>query len=129
MLQHPAHAALDCSECKQWIYDIETATPKLRRGKKQPRPAGVPTPCQSCPKQSPERWETLKLNRRSLATLALYRRTRATYGRALNDAEARDELLQANFALLDAIFTAWERAASQRAIYDAMTTARRATNG
>lgn len=126
MLQHPAHAALDCSECQRWIYDIETAKPKLRRGKKQPRPAGVATPCSSCPKRSPERWETLKLNRRSLATLALYRRSRATGGRALTDAEAADELLLSNFALLDAVFTSWAHSVQQRAIYDAITLVRRA---
>lgn len=114
MLNHPAHAALDCETCQKWVYDIETCQPKKRGGKIQPRPPGVPTPCGSCPKKSPENWERIKPTRRTFATLELYRRNKATFGRALNEHEVNDEWLQKNFAILDDVFASHERANQQR---------------
>lgn len=129
LLNYPAHAGLECSECQKWIYDIQTCEPKKRGGKIQPRPPGVPTPCQSCPKKSPENWERIKPTRRTYATLELYRRNKATFGRTLNEHEADDEWLQKNFAILDEVFQANENAnqhrAQQRAIHNLIKTMRR----
>lgn len=124
MLAHPAHAALDCRECQRFVYNIDTVRPVLRQGKKQERAPGSAMPCHKCPKGSPERGERLKLNRRSLATLALYRKVRATHGRCLTDAEASDELLTHNLAALDSMFRSHEAAQIRAALSDALTAGR-----
>ena len=125
MLENPTHLLLDCDECKQFVYDIETCKPKLRRGQKMPRPPGTPLPCRSCPKKSPERWKQIKPSRRTLETLDLYRKSRSTSGRCLTRRELADQLLLRNFALLDAIFRGAESNAVQRAVSDLVTVLRR----
>ena len=60
-----------------------------------------------------------------MATLDLYRRNRATFGRALTEWEAADGLLQRNFALLDAVFRNVEAGSIQRVMRDLALAVRR----
>ncbi len=119
LLNHPEVAHLECKDCQEWIYNIETGEQIKRRGRPQPRAPGQPTPCNRCPKGSPENAERLKLTTANVLTLRLYLRNRATLG-CLNDAERSDELLQRNFAILDTTFRAWEMSQNASALALAM---------
>lgn len=52
---------LDCNDCHQFLYDIDTGKPQLWRGKPAKRPAHVPPPCKKCPKQGPDKHTTLTI--------------------------------------------------------------------
>lgn len=123
-LQNPGNAALDCEECKRFLYNIDTGKPYLRQNRKQERPKGSPTPCHKCPKKSPERWQKIKPSRRTYATLDLYRKCRSTGGLALTPAELADDLLLSNLATLDEIYRLHELASQQQTIGDLITALR-----
>ena len=96
------------------MYDIRTAEPCLRGGKKQPRPVGTPTPCGQCPKGSPAREPELTFNAESLATLALYSISQSTFGRGLTEAEANDPWLQRKLAIIHMLHESYERSVSSQ---------------
>ncbi len=58
MLQHPAVAFRDCTDCKKWIYDHETGERITGRdGRPIARPPGTPLPCDfpnGCAKGRPD---------------------------------------------------------------------------
>lgn len=128
-LQHPEHAALECEECKRFVYQIDTAQPWMKAGKRVKAPKNYRTPCEACPKGSPERYEQIRLTARSAATLDLYRATRAMGGRNLTDAEASDELLAIMFSILDRLFTAKEQATIRSAVVDVLSVTGSAASG
>ena len=107
-LKHPKHAALDCTECQRWVYDIKTVELRKRGGEPVRRSPGAPTPCKQCPKQSPERARRLKLSDRDLATINLFLRNRALFGRMLTDAEVNDPWLARSFSMLESVYRAYE---------------------
>jgi hypothetical protein len=69
------------------------------------RPAGSPTPCDRCPKQSPEHAKSLELSEKNAVTWTLYRRHRAA---ALPE-DALDGQTRENFAALDELYAAFDR--------------------
>lgn len=79
----------------------------------QRRQPNQSTPCHLCPKSSPEHAERLKLNDRSMATVVLFLRNRALFGRHLTQDEAMDPLLAKNFTICESVFKRFE--ASQNA--------------
>lgn len=107
LLLHPGAAAIDCDACARWIYDLETGqrqtirTGANRREVPQPRPAGVPTPCASCPKRSPEHALALQLSAKNERTYRLWRHARATHFHCVPDHLKHDPILANNFAHLD----------------------------
>lgn len=119
LMEHPQAAALPCSECQEFIYNIETGKVAMRGGQPQKRLPNQPTPCRTCPKESPARAKELELSERARQTVELYMRHRAMGGGFLTAAEAGDSLLQRNFALIDSVFRWWER----RQQTDSMATA------
>lgn len=104
---HPGAAAIDCEDCKQWIYDLETGKRALvrvgpdRGERPQPRPPGVPTPCGECPKKNPENAAQIKLTPKNRQTLDLWRRARATQFQCVPEHLRSDPILARNFAELD----------------------------
>ncbi|MEW4564717.1 hypothetical protein AB1K70_19410 [Bremerella sp. JC770] len=107
LLLHPGAAAIDCDQCVQWIYDLETGqrqtvrTGADRREVPQRRPAGVPTPCATCPKQSPARAQHLTLSAKNRRTYHLWRCARATHFHCVPNHLRSDPILARNFAHLD----------------------------
>ncbi len=81
----------------------------MRGGKRQKRQPNQPTPCRTCPKESPANEPNCLLSFANLRTIGLYVRSRATGGRALSDAEAADAVVQRNLAIVDATIRAVER--------------------
>lgn len=102
---------MSCDACKAWLYDLQTGKQILRGGRAQQRTG--PTPCRTCPKQSPEHAKTLVLSEANLQTVLLYLRVRATHGRCLSDAEAADQWLARLLALIDGTIRNWERSEDQ----------------
>ncbi|QDU75433.1 hypothetical protein Pan97_24650 [Bremerella volcania] len=107
LLLHPGPASIDCDQCAAWIYDLETGqrqtvrTGPDRREVPQPRPAGVPTPCASCPKQNPTNARRLKLSTKNRQTYELWRRAKATHFHCVPNHLKRDPIVARNFAHLD----------------------------
>lgn len=107
LLLHPGPASIDCDACARWIFDLETGQRQMvrtgadRREVPQPRPAGVPTPCASCPKQSPEHAQALQLSDKNMQTYRLWRYARATHFHCVPNHLKHDLILARNFAHLD----------------------------
>ncbi len=119
LLFHPGAARIDCRECGKFIYDLETgelktyaATVDGERVKlPQVRPAGTPTPCNLCPKQSPAQAAEFELSEKNWQTYAFYLQARAV---GLTDQERSDPIVRKNFAIIDAATTAWEMSQGAR---------------
>lgn len=113
---HPTVAAIDCVDCAQWIFNLQTGQREtVRIGPQripvpQRRPAGIPTPCASCPKLSPQQAELWRLSRKNEQTYHLWQRAQATFGRAIPDHLEQDTLLARNFAELDQLHAAIDSA-------------------
>jgi len=56
----PGVVSIDCDQCHQFMYDLETGKPEEWRGKPARRVKGVPPPCKTkCPKRGPDEYTTL----------------------------------------------------------------------
>jgi len=112
LLVNPTIAGRTCADCRKWLYDLKSGI--LRRdhkGNPKPRPVGVSTPCDQCPKKSPDQeWEFL-LNERSMATIELYYASRAMGGACLGDL-ASDPITVRNFAHVERILSNWQATAA-----------------
>lgn len=109
-LFHPEVAYRSCDDCRRWFYDPKTGERrKSRTGGYLKRQSESSLPCVSdeCPKGDYKKpiESSLEIDR----TLTLYRHAKATGGRSLTTAEAKDRLLAEAFALLDDL----ERVASE----------------
>lgn len=102
---------MSCDSCKQWLYDLSIGKQIMRGGVPQRRTG--PTPCRTCPKQSPEHAATLVLSDANLHTVLLYLRVRATHGRCLTECEAADPFLARLLAMVDGVIRNWERSEDQ----------------
>ena len=111
-LAHPQLTLFDCEDCRQWIIDLKTGRRLERGGEAQPRRPGTPTPCRTCPRESPERAKAIALGRREFATIDFYLQVRATSGACMNDRERTDALLLRNLAIVDGVFRRHERGQS-----------------
>ncbi len=97
LLNHPQVAFRSCDDCKRWLFDEETGKIKKRKGVEIPRPEGVGTPCERCPKKSPELAHLYELSAANLKTLEIYWQCRATNGASLKHS---DDLLNHNLSLI-----------------------------
>lgn len=107
LLLHPGPASIDCEDCQEWLYDLDTGKRQtIGQGERErpiPRPKGTDTPCEECPKGSPSNAEILKLSPRNRKTYELWRRAKATGGHAVPDHLRADAILARNFAELDQV--------------------------
>jgi hypothetical protein len=108
MLYHPQVANVPCEDCQKWVYDKNWRRAQ-RGGQDVPRPPGTPTPCQSCPKKSPEHAKTLILTRRNSATLRRFYEQQATCGACLTEEEKGDAWLIYLFGLIGKELRQFER--------------------
>lgn len=83
------------------------------------RPANVPTPCDRCPKQSPEKAHEHELSDKNWRAYAHYQQARAV---GLTDGERADPIVRRNFAAIDQVVRQHE--ASQAAKMTAAELAR-----
>lgn len=66
---------------------------------------GSPTPCDVCPKESPERAKEMELTDKNWQAWNFYTQSKAT---GLSDEERRDPIVRRIFAVLDPIVRAYE---------------------
>lgn len=78
-------------------------------GERVERMPGIPTPCGSCPKKSPENAERLKLTTRSRATIERYHQVMASGGQCLSKQEKQDPWLMAMLAIVGRELKEFER--------------------
>lgn len=84
-----------------------------------------PPPCHSCPKKGPEHEREFVLSDKNWRTLEFYEQTKATFGRGLTEEEARDEIVQRNFAALDRLFASADQEGMSEAVLRGVTAALR----
>jgi hypothetical protein len=102
-LLHPQIIERSCARCQTWLHDDQHRC-VLREGKPVRRPAGAPTPCWKCPKQSPKLAASYERDLERIGRmLDLYFRVRATNGRCLSEAQARDPLTARYLAIIDGL--------------------------
>lgn len=75
------------------------------------RQPNQPTPCDKCPKQSPEKEHEYVLTANNSRALQHYQEHRATGFRGLGEEEAADSMVRRNFVILNAAF---DRVSSER---------------
>lgn len=113
-------AARSCEDCQKWWYDDDGANGKwstkiVGRGgvnferPKDPKTGQPKTPCEWCPKKSPEEAPKFELSAKNEAAYTLYRRLKAMRWTTVTPAMKRDEVLQRNVEIIDALVSAQER--------------------
>jgi hypothetical protein len=63
----------------------------------------MPTPCRTCPRESPEREAETTLSKKNWAAYETFLRVRATHGAYLHGPRATDELTAELLSLIDAV--------------------------
>lgn len=112
ILFHPGAARIDCRECAKFVFNLETGEKEVFKSgperKELPvvRGPGQPTPCHSCPKESPEKAKEIELTDRNWRAYRHYKEARAV---GLSEEERRDPIVRKHFALLDAVLERYER--------------------
>ena len=91
-----------------------------RADRPQRRKPTQKTPCQSCPKGSPENERYCLLSERNNQTLKLFLAARAAG--LLNEAEKNDPIIVSNFALLEQLFTHYDHRRNAEAIGTILST-------
>ena len=111
-MHYPELAALPCTTCKRYMidydWDTHTGTGQIKRWGKSPemrakfqeRAAGVPMPCDRCPKESPEKEHEHVLSEKNERTYSVYLEVQASFGQCLGDEEREDALLRRNLAIV-----------------------------
>ncbi len=106
ILFHPGAARVPCSECAKFVFNLETGEKETYRSGPERlelpvvRGPGQKTPCDSCPKESPEHAKEIELSPRNWRAWRHYREGRAV---GLCDRERRDPLVRKHFAMLEAL--------------------------
>jgi hypothetical protein len=115
-------AARSCELCKEKWFDDDPQNGKwttkiVGRGgvefarPKDPKTGQPKTPCEYCPKKSPEEAPKFELSAKNEAAYQLYRRLKATRWTTVTPAMKRDEVFQRNVEIIDALVSAQERMA------------------
>lgn len=111
-----------CATCKKYLVKYSWSTGEgtgepltYQSGPNEWQPVlrqpNQPTPCDKCPKESPEKEHEHILTERSLQALQHYREHKAIGFRGLSEEELADSVVRQNFELLNAAF---ERMAARR---------------
>jgi len=103
LVLHPQLLEQTCSACRRWIYD-QRHQKITRRGQPVARPAGVPTPCSTCPKANPADGAYFDRHAADFAWLIRRRHEAiATGGACFSAAERADPLLHRNLGVVEAV--------------------------
>lgn len=111
-----------CETCKKYLVKFswstgegtgEPLTYESGPGERKPvlRQANQPTPCDKCPKESPEKEHNHILTESNCRALQHYREHRSVGFRGMTEDELADSVVRQNFELLNAAF---ERLAAKR---------------
>ena len=109
LLYHPEVAYRPCEDCKAWVYDSKTGERMKRGGKDVPRPKGIPTPCSTCPKKSPQEARHYELSAKNWQALEMYLQTQATFGLSLPKRVAQDPIVRKNMGIIGWVFSQHQR--------------------
>jgi hypothetical protein len=110
LVLHPQILHQSCADCRRWLFD-DRHRKLLRGGQPIERPAGVPTPCASCPKGDMATGEWFDRRADALRWLiALNYRVQATCGACLDRRQRRDGRLHHDLALVHTTLRRIERA-------------------
>lgn len=105
LLQHPAIARLSCSFCQKWQHNDGKVLE--RGGKPVRRPIGMPTPCGSCPKKSPEESRGLERDLpRIRRALQLYYESKAG---TLPTSWRRDSILRQHLGIIERLVSRYQQ--------------------
>lgn len=122
MLVHPGAASIDCGDCAKYVYNLKTGERETYDAGDEVLPilrGDNETPCDSCPKKSPENGEKLKLHWRNRRALDFYQRMKAmpkaTIPRKLRDCH----VTQRNFYLIGQVMKAARSEIKANAIEEA----------
>jgi hypothetical protein len=103
LVLHPQILDRTCADCRRLIFD-ERHKKLTRRGKPVERPAGVPTPCDTCPKQNAIDGAYFDRHQHDFAWLVRRRyEAIATGGACFTPAERSDALLHRNLGIVEAV--------------------------
>lgn len=108
-LFHNGAASIPCEQCKEFVFNIETGEKQTYKSGPERKElpllrSGSPTPCDSCPKESPERAKEMELTPKNWQAFQWYQEARAT---GLSDAEKNDPIVRRIFAALDPVTRAF----------------------
>lgn len=112
VLFHPGAARIDCDDCKQFVFDLDTGEKETYRSGPtrellpMARSPETPTPCQKCPKGSPEKAKEVELSAKNWAAFAHYLQAKSV---GLSEMERDDPIVRRNFAIVDGIVKEHER--------------------
>ncbi|HEX4147701.1 MAG TPA: hypothetical protein VHY20_01885 [Pirellulales bacterium] len=103
LVLHPQLSQRTCDACRRWVFD-DRHQRLTRRGQPVPRPAEVPTPCETCPKQNPVDGAYFDRHVSDFAWL-IRRRYEAigTGGACFSPAERADRVLHRNLGIVEAV--------------------------
>ena len=122
MLVHPGAASIDCGECAKYVYNLKTGERETYDAGDEILPmlrGDNPTPCDSCPKKSPENEDRLKLHWRNRRFVDFYQRMKAT-PKAIMPKHLRGcHVTQRNFYLIDQVIKAARSELKANAIEEA----------
>jgi hypothetical protein len=103
LVLHPQILGRTCADCRCWIYD-QRHKKILRRGQPVARPAGVSTPCASCPKENSADGTYFDRHVADFAWLIRRRHEAiATGGACFSATERADPLLHRNLGVVEAV--------------------------
>jgi len=108
LLAHPEVATRSCEDCKKWVYNPDGSR-QQRGGKDVPRHPTVPTPCDSCPKKSPEEAHEYELSLKNMKAVQFHSISKACGFRNLTPELANDSIIQRNFTIIEGIEEHFER--------------------
>jgi hypothetical protein len=92
------------------MWDTRTGEWTLdRKGQRLPRPANMGTPCESCPRGSPEREAETTLTKENWRTYEWWQEVQATCGACLPEVAKNDPLSRKLLAMIGATVKGHER--------------------
>lgn len=109
MLVHPGTASIKCSDCAKYVYNLKTGERESYDAGDEMLPilrGDNPTPCDSCPKGSPENEERLKLHWRNRRAMDFYQRMKGMPKASVPKHLRSCSVMQRNFYLISQVMKA-----------------------
>ncbi len=114
-LEHPRLSTLSCDECRAFVYEIPSGIPQTfegPNGKEKIKRTG-PTPCNMCPKGSPDQEPNYVLSDKNYLTIQLHRRIKTGVYPLPADLRG-DAIFADNCAIIEEVTESVQRQNSQR---------------
>lgn len=85
------------------MYDTETGERVIHRGKPLARPPNMPTPCETCPRESPEKEAETTLSDQSWKAYSMFLEERALNFSCLSEQQKNDPLFRKVMGIIGVI--------------------------